>query len=629
MRFLDINKILQIDLQFFIQLRDCFYGGYSLPQYCIDNKIFNPLIVAINPEFLWETYVQFRYDKRINADFCLIHDRNAKIVLSPACVLENVPLKNFDYNEFNSHEKIIMLTVLRINNSINEKVIYLDSLFELFKNHVYAEIPIYNYINSHKNVKIVLTTHPYLKCNQLTTDYEKFVLNNDIHSLRNKLKSDKKISTRYDRFGYTHQEIYDLLEMTGAKNNSDGSTSLLDSDNFLVGVKNGKRITAYQPNKYENTIYFMGTCTFFGIGAAFDRTIESYLQKKLNENGYNYRVENESQFFAGRYQDIFYNLNALPVKDGDIIFMFIQDLQVRNVPFLDLRNIFDRPHNLGEIFVDAAHLNEIGYKLMAEVFYQVLVKYSFFKNYNFDIPKIEILSHSYGIPTPLSISESHIEKFKFDAKLTQNLKDYKKMLQKNRVNIGCIVMNCNPFTLGHRYLIEYAVSKVAFLYIFVVEEDKSEFSFADRFELVKQGVQDISRVKVLPSGKFIISQLTFSGYFNKANLQNTNVDSKSDIEIFATEIAPELGINVRFAGEEPNDTVTKQYNENMKKILPNYGIDFVEIPRKTINNEVISAKRVRILLKQKNFAEISKLVPTTTLKYLEEITPPPPPPPHF
>ncbi len=23
-------------------------------------------------------------------------------------------------------------------------------------------------------------------------------------------------------------------------------------------------------------------------------------------------------------------------------------------------------------------------------------------------------------------------------------------------NIGCIVMNCNPFTLGHRYLIEYA-----------------------------------------------------------------------------------------------------------------------------------------------------------------------------
>ncbi|MBQ9442198.1 MAG: [Selenomonadaceae bacterium] len=79
-------------------------------------------------------------------------------------------------------------------------------------------------------------------------------------------------------------------------------------------------------------------------------------------------------------------------------------------------------------------------------------------------------------------------------------------------------MNCNPFTLGHEYLIEYASKKVKKLYIFVVEEDKSEFKFADRFELVKRGVKKFSNVEVLPSGKFIISQQTFSGYFNKENL---------------------------------------------------------------------------------------------------------------
>ena len=140
-------------------------------------------------------------------------------------------------------------------------------------------------------------------------------------------------------------------------------------------------------------------------------------------------------------------------------------------------------------------------------------------------------------------------------------------------------------------------------------------------------MSDIANVKILPSGKFIISQLTFSGYFNKAKLQNTNVDSQFDIKLFAEEIAPELGINVRFAGEEPNDTVTKQYNDNMRTILPQYGIRFVEIPRKTIDGEVISAKRVRSLLKNHNFNEIRNLVPKTTLDYLKTkfpiYTPPP------
>ena len=129
-------------------------------------------------------------------------------------------------------------------------------------------------------------------------------------------------------------------------------------------------------------------------------------------------------------------------------------------------------------------------------------------------------------------------------------------------------------------LVEYASKKVKKLYIFVVEEDKSEFKFEDRFKLVQAGVKKFSNVEVLPSGKFIISQQTFSGYFNKENLQDTIVDSSEDVEIFAREIAPTLGITIRFVGEEPEDTVTKQYNENMKRILPQYNIEVCEIPRK-------------------------------------------------
>ena len=189
-------------------------------------------------------------------------------------------------------------------------------------------------------------------------------------------------------------------------------------------------------------------------------------------------------------------------------------------------------------------------------------------------------------------------------------------MRAKRISIGAIVMNCNPFTLGHRYLVEHAAAQVVKLYIFIVEEDKSQFPFADRIELVKQGVKDLSNVEVLPSGKFIISQQTFSGYFNKAELQDVAVDSSEDVEIFGREIAPTLGITIRFAGEEPNDTVTRQYNETMKKILPRYGVEFREIPRKAVGDEVISASTVREALKRGDFDKIKSLVPDTTLLYL-------------
>ena len=138
-------------------------------------------------------------------------------------------------------------------------------------------------------------------------------------------------------------------------------------------------------------------------------------------------------------------------------------------------------------------------------------------------------------------------------------------MRAKKIQIGALVMNCNPFTLGHQDLVEYAAARVAKLYLFVVEEDRSEFPFADRIELVRLGVKNFSNVEVLPGGKFIISQQTFSGYFNKASLQDVAVDSSEDVEIFAKEIAPTLGITIRFAGEEPTDNVTRQYNETMKK----------------------------------------------------------------
>ena len=353
----------------------------------------------------------------------------------------------------------------------------------------------------------------------------------------------------------------------------------------------------------------MGNCIYYGFGVPFDKTVESCLQKLLVENNFPYRVENESQFFNDRYQDLFYNLNNLPVQDGDIIFVCVHTLRTYGVPHLDLWDFFRRPHNYGEVFADQYHINELGHSALAKFFFRFLVKNNFFKDREFNYLEPPPPPRRYGIPQENFYSNSNF----IDNK---DLESYKENLRKKRLKIGAIVMNCNPFTLGHKFLIEYAAAKVTKLYIFVVEEDKSEFKFADRLKLVESGVEEFPNVEVIPSGKFIISQQTFSGYFNKAELQNVAVDSTQDVEIFAREIAPTLGINIRFAGAEPEDTVTRQYNENMKNILPRYGIDFCEIPRREIDGEVISAKSVRAALKVGDFEKISKLVPITTFEFL-------------
>ena len=181
-----------------------------------------------------------------------------------------------------------------------------------------------------------------------------------------------------------------------------------------------------------------------------------------------------------------------------------------------------------------------------------------------------------------------------------------------------MTINANPFHLGHEYLVQYAASRVNKLFILVDSEDKTDFSFVERFELVKRGTEQFPNVEVLPSGKFFASMATFSGYFNKESLQDVYVDSTDNAEMFAAEIAPSLGVTIKFDGEEPRDNVTRQYHDNLRNLLPRYGIEYCEIPRREIDGQVISAKSVRAALKVGDFDKIKKLVPKTTYDYLRE-----------
>jgi [citrate (pro-3S)-lyase] ligase len=181
---------------------------------------------------------------------------------------------------------------------------------------------------------------------------------------------------------------------------------------------------------------------------------------------------------------------------------------------------------------------------------------------------------------------------------------------------AAVIVNCNPFTLGHRYLIEYAASRCEKLHIFVVWEDKSSFPAEIRYRLVKEGVSHLSNVVVHKGKDYIISNATFPSYFLKEYDDLVEIQAKIDLTIFSEYIAQALKIEKRFVGEEPYCEVTSAYNQIMKEMLPPVGIGVEEVPRLSLDGIAISASRVRELIRNGDIPAVKDLVPETTYKFL-------------
>jgi [citrate (pro-3S)-lyase] ligase len=179
---------------------------------------------------------------------------------------------------------------------------------------------------------------------------------------------------------------------------------------------------------------------------------------------------------------------------------------------------------------------------------------------------------------------------------------------------AAIVMNCNPFTLGHRYLVETASRQNDFTHIFVVSEDASLFPCADRFELVAAGVSDLRNVELHPTGSYIISSAVFPSYFIEDTESVIRAQAHLDINIFK-KIASSLGVTRRYSGTEPFSRVTGIYNEVMRRELPSAGIEFVEVPRAENEGNPISASHVRAMIKAGDLESARALVPQSTYDY--------------
>lgn len=197
---------------------------------------------------------------------------------------------------------------------------------------------------------------------------------------------------------------------------------------------------------------------------------------------------------------------------------------------------------------------------------------------------------------------------------SEELKNDESVVLNARKSIGVIVMNANPFTLGHRFLVEQSSELVERLYVVVVREDCSMFSYNERKAMVSQGVRDIGNVVVVDGSDYAVSAATFPTYFLKQLSDATDTQIILDLDLYRRRIAPALGATIRFFGSEPTDPLTRRYNELMHQQLGEEHVH--EIQRKQQEGSAISASRVRKAMMEGCLWDAIQLVPPTTIPYI-------------
>ena len=210
-------------------------------------------------------------------------------------------------------------------------------------------------------------------------------------------------------------------------------------------------------------------------------------------------------------------------------------------------------------------------------------------------------------------------KLVFMEKASSGFDSFLKKLEGYKVdkdNISSIVMNANPFTLGHQYLVEEAASQSGHVFIFVLSEEMSVFTSAIRLRLVKEGVAHLDNVTVLSTENYMVSNATFPSYFLKESDDTTEIQARLDAKIYANHIAKVLNITKRFVGNEPYSRSTNMYNEALKKEFE--GKLTLEILDRKENQDadIISATKVRNYLIEDDLETVSKFVPQSTYDFL-------------
>ncbi len=410
--------------------------------------------------------------------------------------------------------------------------------------------------------------------------------------------------------------VYHLIE--DAKNLKlecrNGIYKVLDYHGWTYNVHNGYRMVPNAPNKASKKIFMVGPCTFFGWFGNDYQTIQFFLQDFLIQNGWQ---DYEIVTLASHYMYGFTRLFSEKISQDDIVLLMVnkeehelwkeKSAQFPNRIWIkkSLKGALNGKINFAlHIYNSIMHFGVGINKLLADVIYTDLSKQLTKKKNRYD--RVALQDYYVG----WEIYEYYSKHF---------LRHLHSLDLHKSGKIGAIVMNCNPFTKGHRYLVEKASGMVQHLYLMIVEEDKSLFSWKDRYKMVLLATGDLKNVTVVPSGNYCISNKTFTQYFDKENVDSVD-DLSYDLHVFGEVIAKQLGITHRFIGTEPMDNLTNEYNRAIKRILPEYGIEVVEVSReKDENGDVISATNVRKAYRDGDFNLVKKWVPPKVYTYIYQI----------
>lgn len=378
----------------------------------------------------------------------------------------------------------------------------------------------------------------------------------------------------------------------------------------------------------QNDVYIYGSCLTFGLFADDQRTFPSYLQKLINDSDlagtqvHNLGVKGQNCVL----NDLLFVLNT-PLRSNDTV-MLVEKFSKEMKTILSETGIklydFSEYLNTASIgdcsFLNSAfHCNDSIYKLLADYAYKLIANKS---NHSWDGYKSKSL-HSY-------FEENNRIKFIDSDGLIDKIfiNDLKETLQKEKFDclqnavVGSLVMAANPFTWGHARLVDLAARQCDYLYVFVIEDKHFDIPFQARYEITREYVTKHHNCKCIATGSYFGADFLFPEYHDRKSYEKRKISNPIiDTVIFAKHIAPILGINRRYLGAEDSDSVTRQFNDYLMSILPQYGIEVIVVPRFTTakGHQKISGSYARELIESQQASdELQDYLPPSSIKTLSK-----------
>ncbi len=386
-------------------------------------------------------------------------------------------------------------------------------------------------------------------------------------------------------------------------------TFLQDCDEEYFHISGGVRRTTGVPESARSSIYFFGPCITVGAFVEDRHTIESQLQEMLNEGGYPAKVVN-CGCWESQYSELI-RITSTPMKKGDVAVIFYNAKTFDGLEGVNLAEVLEENRVPSKwLLDDRAHCNHKVNRLYAEAIYRKLTD--------------GMLTTEKGTEEEGCAPDSIRGHLAISSKAVHYLfldRYFWNLPPAPGPRIGHIGMHANPFTNGHRYLIDYARERTDRLIVLLIEDELGIFSFAERFAMAREATKDCPDVIVEGGGPFQATRAVFPEYFVKTeNNDMMDQSSENDCTIFATMIAPALGINVRFFGDEQHNPQMERFNKAAAAILPEHGISVGEIPRARYQGKPISAAIIRQLAAEKNEEELKAYVPASTITIMKGVS---------